>query len=149
MHRDSPFYETIFEPNKELDTGTLTIFQVMCTALAKYFRVAVKEFLPGGEFENLDANDVKGVPTHSKFPEWMFGYWRMLMNYMPNVGTLMAEAFTLFVRNNTYEWIKAKGDEERHAIIRQCQCSNASEEVQRTSSNKKRAGYTAPKEACS
>ena len=111
----------IFKPNEELDPGTLTILQVMCTALTKYFRVAVKEFLPGGEFENLEANDVKGVPTHNKFPERMSGYWKMLMNYMPNVGALTAEAFMLFALNNMYEWIKAKGDEERHAIIRQCQ----------------------------
>ena len=25
VHRDSPFYNTIFEPNEELDPGTLTI----------------------------------------------------------------------------------------------------------------------------
>ena len=117
----SPFYDAIFESNEEMDPGMLTILQVMCTALVKYFWVAVKEFLPGGEFEHLDANDVKGVPTHNKFPERMFGYWKMLMMYMPNVGALTAEAFTLFALNNTYERIKAKGDEERHAIIPQCQ----------------------------
>ena len=95
-----------------MDPGTLTILQVMCTALTKYFLVAVKEFLPGGEFENLEAKDVKGVPTHNKFPERMFGYWKMLMNYMPNVGALTAEAFTLFALNNTYEWINGSRPKE-------------------------------------
>ena len=46
----SPFYDAIFESNEEMDPGMLTILQVICTALVKYFWVAVKEFLPGGEF---------------------------------------------------------------------------------------------------
>ena len=88
---------------------TKTILGVICTALVKYFRVAAKEHLPGGEFCNLTSDQVRGVPTHNKFAERIFGYWKQLMRYMPNVQALTAEAFTLFAMNKTSAWLAAKG----------------------------------------
>ena len=47
----------------------------------------------------------------------MFGYWKSLMVYMPNVRALTAESFTLFALNRTSEWLSAKSEQERRAII--------------------------------
>ena len=43
---------------------------------------AIKEYLPGGEFYELESDDVRGVPTHNKFCERMFGYWVLSTNFM-------------------------------------------------------------------
>ena len=89
----------------------------MCPSLVAYFRDALKEHLPGGELYNLTSEEVKGVPTHNKYVERMFGYWRQLMRYMPNVRECTAEVFTLYACNHTGEWLQAKSDDDRRAII--------------------------------
>ena len=55
------------------------------------------------------------------FVERMFGYWKMLMTYMPNVRALTAESFTLSAMNKTHVWLSAKSDEKRRAIVTQAQ----------------------------
>ena len=79
IHRDA-FYACIFEPCEELDGHVITILGVIATALVKYFKVAVKEYLPGGEFAELSQVEARGVPVHNKFVERMFGYWKMLLH---------------------------------------------------------------------
>ena len=81
IHRDN-WYAEIFKPDEELDGKTISVLSVICPALVRYFRVAAKEHLPGGEFYNLTGEDVQGVPTNNKFVEKMFGYWKSLMVYM-------------------------------------------------------------------
>ena len=116
IHRNE-WYEEVFRPNESLDAHTITILSVISLALVSYFRVAAKEHLPGGEFHGLSSDDVRGVLTHNKFCERMFGYWRQLMRYMPNVQALTAESFTLFALNRTAAWIATKEEAERHAIV--------------------------------
>ena len=115
IHRDA-WYEEIFWSD-ETDADTATTLAIICASLASYFRGAVKEHLPGGEFFELDSEEVRSVPTHNKFVERMFGYWKQLLVYMPNVSALTAEAFTLFSLNHTYEWLAAKEATERREII--------------------------------
>ena len=49
----------------------------------------------------------------------MFGYWKLLMRYMPNASHLTCETFTLYSTNNTAAYLAAKSEEERRAIIAQ------------------------------
>ena len=56
-----------------------------------------------------------------RFVERMFGYWKMMMTYMPKVRSLTAKNFTLFAMNKTHVWLSAKSDEERRAIVTQAQ----------------------------
>ena len=118
IHRDV-WYDIIFAPNEKLDDMTLSLLSVISPALVKYFRVAVQEHLPGGEFHNLESSEVRGIPLHNKFPERMFGYFKQLLVYMPNVKELTAKGFTLTARNETSKWLSAKSDEERRVIVNQ------------------------------
>ena len=93
----------------------------MLPALSRYFRVAMKELLPGGEIHSLTSAEVKGKPKHDKFPETMFGYWKRLLTYMPSASDLTCETFTLYATNNTAAYLAAKTEDERRVIITQAQ----------------------------
>ena len=118
IHRNQ-WYDVVFAPDEVLDPQVISILGVMLLALARYFRVAMKDILPGGKLYSLSSDEVKGVPTHNKFVERMFGYWKLLMRYMPNASHLTCKTFTLYSTNNTAAYLAAKSKEERRAIIAQ------------------------------
>ena len=118
IHRNQ-WYDVVFAPDEVLDPQVISILGVMLLALARYFRVAMKDILPGGKLYSLSSDEVKGVPTHNKFVERMFGYWKLLMRYMPNASHLTCETFTLYSTNNTAAYLAAKTDEERRLIVAQ------------------------------
>ena len=93
----------------------------MLPALVMFFRKHFKDFLPGGSMENLVAENVSvaGLPKHNKFCETVFGYFDQLLRTTPALSTLTIEAQTMFVFNKTGEWLAAKDDKERSAIIAQ------------------------------
>lgn len=116
IHRDE-YYDAVFAPVEPLDSMVIAILGIMCPSLVRYFKVALKEHLPGGELHDLTSDQVRGIPTHNKYVERMFGYWKMLLQYMPNVREYTAETFTLYACNNTGKYLAAKSVEERRQII--------------------------------
>ena len=113
------WYEVVFAPEEDIDSHVLSVLGVMLPALSRYFRVAMKELLPGGEIHSLTSAAVKGKPKHDKFPETMFGYWKRLLSYMPSASDLTCETFTLYATNNTAAYLAAKTEDERRIIITQ------------------------------
>ena len=71
--------------------------------------------------ENLAAENVSvaGLPKHNKFCETVFGYFDRQLRTTPALSTLTIEAQAMFVFNKTGEWLAAKDDAERSAIIAQ------------------------------
>ena len=78
--------------------------------------------------ENLAAENVSvaGLPKHNKFCETVFGFFDRQLRTTPALSTLTIEAQTMFVFNKTGEWLAAKDDEERSAIIAQSRKDAAS-----------------------
>ena len=100
-----------------MDALTITILGIILPGLVAYLRGALADHLEGGKHQHLTADEVAGVLTHNKFCERMFGYWKFLLTYKPNISDLTAEAFTLFALNKTADWIDAKSESERNEII--------------------------------
>ena len=120
LRRDA-WWDAVLEPNEEYDAHTITSLGVMLPALVMFFRKHFKDFLPGGSMENLTAENtnVAGLPKHNKFCETVFGYFDRQLRTTPALSTLTIEAQTMFVFNKTGEWLAAKDDKERSAIIAQ------------------------------
>jgi hypothetical protein len=100
---------------------TLTALGIIVPSLASFLKEYLKDHLPGGIHDQLEANEVAGVPKHNKFCERLFGYFDNLLRRKPNLSTLTAEAFTMFAMNKTGDWLKGLGEAERNNIIREAQ----------------------------
>ena len=113
------WYDAVFEPDESLDPTVISILGGMCLALVSYFKVVLKEHLPGGDLQGLTSEEVRGWRKENKFPETMFAHWKRLLQYMPNVSDYTAETFTLYACNHTGKYLASKSEEERRQIILQ------------------------------
>ena len=80
------------------------------------------DHLTDSKFGNVEQdsdlyNKTKRVPKHNKFAESIFAYMDCLMKARPNISLLTCEAFIMFAKNKTAEWLSEKGDMETAAVL--------------------------------
>ena len=111
------WWDAVFRPNDIYDPIALTALGVMLPPLIAFLRNHLKEYLPGGKFENRSESEVKGLPKTNKFCESLFGLWDYMLRSNPNMSTLAIESFVLWTYNKTGAWLAAKNDDEKRIII--------------------------------
>ena len=95
------------------DDKVQTILSIVLPAFAKLCEHLYADFLPGGQYESVDDKSelyamAACVPKHNKFAESIFGYVDRLMRRKPNIGLLSAEAYVMFCKNKTADWLASK-----------------------------------------
>ncbi|XP_053372789.1 uncharacterized protein LOC128546365 [Mercenaria mercenaria] len=101
------------------DQACHSYLKVILAALCTLCKKLYKEHLPGGSLITQDENKFKGVPKTSCFAESVFGQLDQLMRTKPNLKTLAAESFIMFLNNRTLHWLNSKEENERHQLITQ------------------------------
>ena len=99
-----------------------TYLEVILPALAKLYEKLYVDHLSGGKFSNIDKesslyNRAKSVPKHNKFSESVFGYIDGLMKTKPNVSINSCEAYIMFSKNRTKDWLDQKSPDEVAKIL--------------------------------
>ena len=83
-----------------------------------------KEHLPGAELASSDPDLIKGYSK--KFAESVFGQLDQLLRSKPNITTLAAESYIMFLNNKTMDWLNAKDETENNELI-----GRASKQIQK------------------
>lgn len=110
-------YDYIVSPN-QYDEACQGMLQVILSALCTLGKKLYKEHLPGGTLVNEGAPVNKGIPKTSCFAESVFGQMDQLMRTKPNLKTLAAESFIMFVNNRTLDWLNSKNEQEQNELIK-------------------------------
>ena len=91
-------------------------------ALAKLSEKLYKDHLDGGKYSNVERDSdlyakTMGTPKHNKFSESVFGYVDGLMKNKPNVSILSCEAYVMFSKNKTSDWLNGKSKQDVEKIL--------------------------------
>jgi len=109
-------YESVIE-RRDYDGVCQVFVQVILGTLAQISQKLYKEHLPGGELASVDPALIKGNPKTSAFAESVFGQLDQLLRSKPNITTLAAESYIMFLNNRTMDWLNAKEETEKNELI--------------------------------
>ena len=84
----------------------------MLPAMARLLSPIFADHLPGGRWDKL-----KGLPSHNKYSESIFGHVDHLMREKPCITTIASESYIMFTHNHTLEWLKQKDSSERAQLL--------------------------------
>ena len=77
-----------------------------------------KEHLPGGELSAVDPTLLKANPKTSAFVESVLGQLNQLLRLKPNIITIAAESYIMFLNNQTVNWLNQNDEKERNSLIK-------------------------------
>ena len=120
---EDKIYECLTDTSDN-DDNVETILGVLLPAMAKLVAKEFKDFLPGGKYADQRATPkTDSVEKHNVFPERMFGFLDHILKYKPNISTLAAEAYVMFVTNKTSQWLEDKDKQTTEDLVRTARCS--------------------------
>ncbi|XP_047128216.1 uncharacterized protein LOC124808971 [Hydra vulgaris] len=121
IHKDK-LYEKLFEEtgNIEFDVLVQQSLEIISHAFLIILERQAIDQLPGGKYWNSDDRIQKAaenVPTTNKASESDFAILDLLIRAKPNAKIQTIQAYTMWYRNKTLDWLDAKSEEERYILI--------------------------------
>ena len=104
------------------DCVTETMLQIILPGLTKLSEKLYGDHLPGGIYNGVSKEShmykiTGSVPKHNKFAESVFGYIDGSMKCKPNISVISCEAYVMFSKNNTLQWLEGKTDKEQASLL--------------------------------
>ena len=117
-------FSSLIVPDPQLDEHVHACMSAMLIALHHLFKRLLSDHLGGGILEGLETDEnvrhiTKSAPKHNKLPESVFGLLDHLIKSRPYSSAIANEAFIMFVKNKTSDWLNAHND--KHALIEEAQ----------------------------
>jgi E1A/CREB-binding protein len=121
IHKDK-LYEKLFEEtgNIEFDVLVQQSLEIISHAFLIILERQAIDQLPGGKYWNSDDRIQKAaenVPTTNKASESDFAILDLLIRTKPNAKVQTIQAYTMWYRNKTLDWLDAKSEKERYFLI--------------------------------
>ena len=107
VQKDS-IYEALLVP-KDYDGICEVFLRVILGTLSQLARKLYKEHLPGGNLASVDPDVTKGNPKTSSFAESVFGQLDQILRTKPNITTLAAESYIMFLNKKNNAVAEFKG----------------------------------------
>ena len=106
--------------SSDVDDKVQTILLVMLPAMARLLSSIFADHLPGGKWGTPTQqlrDKLKGLPSHNKYSESIFGHLDHLVREKPCITTIASESYIMFTHNHTLEWLKQKDSSERAQLL--------------------------------
>ena len=91
------------------DTDVEVILRIFLPSIRNVVLHVYKDHLPNGRYEHFtdDLSKItQSVDKHNSFSERLFGNLDQILKTKPNISTLAAEAYAMFLMNKTAYWIQ-------------------------------------------
>ena len=112
-------FDSLVTPHNN-DGLTQTILQILCTTFAMYSERLLADHMEGGRYAEPSASlrtEVASVPKTNRVSEADFRQLDRLLREKPNASLIALEGTMLFANNKSADWLRAKSQKERDAII--------------------------------
>ena len=121
MHKDELFYKLFEETgDTEFDVLTQQCLEVVFHAILIILERQCVDQLPGGKYwcptEKVQ-RAAENVPTTNKASQSDFAILDLRIRMKPNANIETLQAYTMWYRNETLQWLDSKSDSEREEIV--------------------------------